>query len=108
MTCLLQGDQFHSVLKKGSGHKVPCLLRPIPKLRQENDAAASSLKTDGRTSEDSLKQVCLELLTLTVAVRDADDGMQYIAEAEEDDALPSTKILSNSSATLENNDMDTK
>lgn len=48
MTCLLQGDQFHSVLKKGSGHKVPCLLRPIPKLRQENDAAASSLKTDGR------------------------------------------------------------
>ena len=55
---------------------------------------------------DSLKQVCLELLTLTVAVRDA-DGMQYIAEAE-DAALPSTKILSNSSATLENNDMDTK
>ena len=56
-----------------------------------------------------MKQVCLELLTLTVAVRDADDGMQYIAEAEEqDDALPSTKILSNSSATLENNDMDTK
>ena len=40
-----------------------------------------------------MKQVCLELLTLTVAVRDADDGMQYIAEAEEDDALPSTKIL---------------
>ena len=55
-----------------------------------------------------MKQVCLELLTLTVAVRDADDGMQYIAEAKEDDALPSTKILSNSSATLENNDMDTK
>ena len=52
--------------------------------------------------------MCLELLTLTVAVRDADDGMQYIAEAKEDDALPSTKILSNSSATLENNDMDTK
>ena len=48
MTCLLQGDQFHSVLKKGSGHKVPCLLRPIPKLRQENDAAASSLLADGR------------------------------------------------------------
>ena len=50
--------------------------------------------------------MCLELLTLTVAVGDA-DGMQYIAEAE-DAALPSTKILSNSSATLENNDMDTK
>ena len=55
MTCLLQGDQFHSVLKKGPGHKVPCLLQPIPKLRQENDAdggaAASSLKDQA----DSLK-----------------------------------------------------
>ena len=53
-----------------------------------------------------MKQLlCLELLTLTV-VRYA-DGMQYIADSE--DALLSTKILSNCSATLENNDtMDTK
>ena len=42
MTCLLQGDQFHSVLKKTFGHKVPsCLLQPIPKLRQEEEEAAS-------------------------------------------------------------------